>query len=122
MQVCRAHCILSTSEVQVCRAGGAHVLVRDPEDAAGPLAFLPKIPLNSTLTEFCFALALVHWNSTELLLIEKFRDFAGVEFKLRRRRRREGGEQRWGPLAELFFFLDLEKGRGKDEGARYYYR
>ena len=49
-------------EVQVCRAGGAHVLVRDPEDAAGPLAFLPKIPLNSPLTDFCFALALVHWN------------------------------------------------------------
>ena len=81
MQVCRAHYILSTSEVQVCRgpmlkrrvaegwgevqvcrAGGAHVLVRDPEDAAGPLAFLPKIPLNSTLTQFCFALALVHCN------------------------------------------------------------
>ena len=68
-----------------------------------------------------------HWyigtlSSTELLLIEKFRDFAGVEFKLRRRRRREGREQRWGRLAELFLFLDLEKGRGKDEGARYYYR
>ena len=44
------------------QSSGAHVLVRDPEDAAGPLAFLPKIPLNSTLTEFCFALALVHWN------------------------------------------------------------
>ena len=44
------------------QSSGAHVLVRDPEDAAGPLAFLPKIPLNSTLTEFCFELALLHWN------------------------------------------------------------
>ena len=129
---------LSTSEVQVCRGpmlkrrggeGCKYAEQRSTCPRPRPRGrrrtvgvFLPKIPLNPTLTEFCFALALVHWNSTELLLIEKFRDFAGVEFKLRRRRRREGGEQRWGPLAELFFFLDLEKGRGKDEGARYYYR